>query len=241
MDSKPNQTMINVATLLRITLGIILAVLTYRGVMLCEAQGKLDIPYYPAVTLAVCAAGTFCALQGYFIFLEMFEDGSGRGGCLQNILTALALLYLIATAVPVFYASLDSMVPGAVFRGDTSYSGEITSVGKPEKYPQVIPFFPEVTRYDCEYKYSVGTEAHTGSFNTAIRYSVGDEIAVYVPGNAFVDEYVLESERSFTDPESCEIASLIFIYIVMLIFFIPFAPLRVRKYDQNGTADITLN
>ena len=223
----------------RIILGVILAVITYRGVMLCEMEGKLHIPLYPVVVVAVCAVGTGCALLAYIMLCHNdYTDSHAGYGCLQVFLAALALVYVLGSAVPVFYATIDTKLMG-VFPEKETYDGEITAVSEPEDYPQVIPFSPKVTRYDCDYKYYDGpigretTKTYTGSFNTTVKYSAGDEIFVLLlPENPVMDKYVPELSREFTKAEVNEIAALIAIYLISLIVFVPFS--RARSGDDDS-------
>lgn len=220
----------------RLFLGIILAIITYRGVMLCEMTDKLHIPLYHVMVIGAAAIGTACAVLGYIILVKAREDNRAAG-CLQLLLATLAFLYLIATAVPVFYATLDSMVPGVIFNKAESYTGEITSVGAPVKYPRVIPFTPKVLRYDCDYKYFDGdrfvtsTKTYTGSFNTTVKYEIGDEVYVRVIDEKHEHKYVAEYERQMSDQDYYQIGGLVLIYLIMFGAFVPFG--RAERDDDD--------
>ena len=228
----------------RLILGVILTIITYRGVMLCVMEEKLDIPLYPVAVIAVCTIATGCSLIGYVMLVyEDYVDKRTGCGCLQVFISALCLVCVLISAIPVFYAELDSRMTIVLHATDT-FDGEITAVSEPEEYPRVIPFFPKVVRYDCDYKYYDGpigradTKTYTGSFNTTVEYKLGDEVTVLkLPANPFLDKFVFENLREISKDLSYEIAVLIVIYILLLVAFVTFGRAHSTSDDTPEPDD----
>ncbi len=231
MNGIMHMTKLTIGSLIKVLVGIALAVFTYRSAMICQMTGALHIPLYPVVVIGASAAAIGCAVIGHIINVQKYYIANTRGGCLSGAFAVIAFIYVLASFCTAAYACVPGWINNVVHSGFTSCTGEITAVGEPHKYPQVIPFTGKQVRFDYDYKYKndTGSATYTGSFNSPIEYEPGDDIEVRVYGDAAEDKFVFENySADLSEQQRGDIERLLIVYLILLAFFVPF------RYSGGG-------